>query len=475
MLNPLTPKYYSYIAELVTNAMVEYSNSPREDISGCLPGSFLWARGYIKECRALLASMAYDCFTKRYIMAEWMHTEPKHRHCIWEDYAVIRRHESGMRTHPDDGRQNGCALRDIDGDIYAVVGSCLADVTKVTAPQDIIISALNLCVREHSTIDLGLLDYGCTWDNKPRLSTWLTDVGGALYASASERDYVNAVGEYFLLSAVKRLYWPGCRVGVIPVLLGAAGFGKTSILEILGGNFFASIHPRDIDSVDIEPHLRGVRVAAFDGVDQYSPSELQRVSSFVSRHDDICGRPGSRIPRHTVFACTADTAVSPFSRITNPRLLPVTIGSGAQLDELMDIRPKLFAEAVVRLGVACNGGEDAPIMDLRSLPTEHHAAATAARGPGAANISDLEQPVYQFIQTHLVTPESSGRMPRFGLVDIMEAVIGQAGRVTDRSLQNRVKGVLLSQGVTRVAKSQGKTLWGLPAEDSNRGSNGTKP
>jgi predicted P-loop ATPase len=66
------------------------------------------------------------------------------------------------------------------------------------------------------------------WDGTPRLETWLI-----AYFRTDDTAYVRAVGPRFLISAVARIYKPGCQVDHVLVLEGPQGRMKSTALRTL--------------------------------------------------------------------------------------------------------------------------------------------------------------------------------------------------------------------------------------------------
>ena len=69
---------------------------------------------------------------------------------------------------------------------------------------------------------------GLVWDRTPRLDSWLVR-----YFRADDTEYVRAVGPRYLISAVARIYEPGCKVDHLPIFEGPQGRQKTESLRTL--------------------------------------------------------------------------------------------------------------------------------------------------------------------------------------------------------------------------------------------------
>ncbi len=80
---------------------------------------------------------------------------------------------------------------------------------------------------------------GLRWDGVPRVMTsggWLAVYAGA---EAESPGFVAQVGRKFLLSCVARGINPGAKVDTILCLEGLQGLKKSSMLNVLGGDFYA--------------------------------------------------------------------------------------------------------------------------------------------------------------------------------------------------------------------------------------------
>ena len=66
------------------------------------------------------------------------------------------------------------------------------------------------------------------WDGVDRLSSWLEDFCGA-HSTAGNANYVRAVGRAWMISAVARVYQPGCKADHVLILEGVQSIGKSNL------------------------------------------------------------------------------------------------------------------------------------------------------------------------------------------------------------------------------------------------------
>jgi putative DNA primase/helicase len=136
------------------------------------------------------------------------------------------------------------------------------------------------------------------------LTTWLIT-----YCGADDTPYVRAVGRKWMLSAVARLFYPGCQVDCVLVLEGAEGIGKSSAFAILGGEFYSN----DLTTVgtkDSQQQLGGKWIIETDELDGMRRAEWPAAKAFFSRRVDYYRRAYRRdveeIPRQCVFCGTTN-------------------------------------------------------------------------------------------------------------------------------------------------------------------------
>lgn len=180
-------------------------------------------------------------------------------------------------------------------------------------------------------------------DGTPRIAHWLADVMGT-----EPSEYASKAGSYFLMSMVARVYEPGCQMDYMLVLQGGQGVKKSSVLQILAGQYYAggtfSVHDKDSKQV-----LQGRLLFNFNELDSMSRSESTAVKSFVTERSDVFRAPYAKsfssYPRCCVL--TGDTNQDDFLKDAtgDRRCWPVHCAD-INTDLMAANRDQLFAEAV---------------------------------------------------------------------------------------------------------------------------------
>lgn len=226
---------------------------------------------------------------------------------------------------------------------------------------------------------------GLQWDQRGRLTHWLSDYLGA----AGEATYLEAIGPAFLISAVARVMRPGCQADHVLTLEGPQGSGKTSAARALASPWITEGIP-DLASKDSALHLAGVWIVEISELAAVRRTDsIEHVKAFLTRNVDRYRPPYGRrtvdIPRQCVFIATTNEAAYLRDPTGNRRFWPVRCGA-IDLRALARDREQLWAEAVTRY----RAGEQ---WHLDS------AAASVAAGEQEARryVSELEQDVAEYL------------------------------------------------------------------------------
>ena len=183
------------------------------------------------------------------------------------------------------------------------------------------------------------------WDGIKRLDRWLAD-----YLSAQPNELTGEFGYRFLISAVARIFKPGCKADCALVLEGKQGAGKSTALASLVPNpeWFAD-EISDLGSKDAAQDLRGKWIVEIAELSALRRGEIERVKAFMSRSVDhyrpSYGRRSQDFPRQCVFAGTTNADTYLADETGNRRFWPVRVGE-IDIPGLVGVRDQLWAEAV---------------------------------------------------------------------------------------------------------------------------------
>jgi predicted P-loop ATPase len=293
-----------------------------------------------------------------------------------------------------------------------------------------------------------VIDYleSLRYDNRPRLNDWLTTCLGAPWTT-----YTEEVGRVILISAIARVYQPGCKVDTVPILEGPQGAKKSTAVRTMFDPWFTD-ELADFGSKDAAMQTRGVWCLEVSELDAMSRGEASRIKAFISRTTDRFRPPyGSRLivsPRSCVFVGTTNGEAYLKDETGGRRFLPIPVGK-INVERLCAERDQLWAEALI----AYKAGMPWWITDRK-------AEAVAAKHQRDRYIDD---PWDSAIQTYIGN-RTSVTVDEI-LHDAIHLEIGRCGQAE----QNRVARSLRSLGWQRKqVRTGGKRTWCYvkPARDS---------
>ena len=179
------------------------------------------------------------------------------------------------------------------------------------------------------------------------LDQWLMKYLGCQPAGSEQQRYIEAVGRCWLISAVARIYQPGCKADCCLTIEGKTGVGKSTALQLLGVPWF-------MDSLlvlgnhDFYQTIQGKWIIEIADLAGYNRAEIEQVKSVMSSPIDTYrrsyGRNAEDHPRQCVFACTTET--DNWSKEASARRFwPVAAGEVDTMG-LKTAKHQLWAEAV---------------------------------------------------------------------------------------------------------------------------------
>ena len=230
-------------------------------------------------------------------------------------------------------------MRDEDADEMAL---WLAQTEALVVSRDACWHALRAVAVEHPLDRLRDWLDPIVWDGEARLESLFID-----HAGAEDSEYTRAVTRAWCVSAVARVYQPGCQADHMLVLEGSQGVGKTSILRALAGDqWHAEITlAATKDSI---MDLHGPWIIEWSELSGLARSEVEQVKALISRRVDRIRLPYARTTvnlfRRCVMVGTTNTDDWATDQSGNRRYWPVPVGE-CDVSSIAAVRDQVWAEA----------------------------------------------------------------------------------------------------------------------------------
>jgi len=149
-------------------------------------------------------------------------------------------------------------------------------------------------------------------DRKARIPTFFQQYFGTKADNSIARTMLAEVARMWLVSAVARIFQPGCQVDHLLVLEGAQGIYKSAAFRNLFSSEWFTDQVPSLDSKDASLQLRGKWCIEFGEFDRLSRHESSTVKAYITRQVDTYRKPWGKItsdvPRQSVFCATVNPA-----------------------------------------------------------------------------------------------------------------------------------------------------------------------
>ncbi|WP_330948960.1 virulence-associated E family protein [Virgibacillus sp. MG-45] len=184
--------------------------------------------------------------------------------------------------------------------------------------------ALNQCAARNSYNPVMQYLNSLQWDGVKRLDTLFID-----YLGAADTPYTRAVTRKSFTAAVARAMEPGIKHDTMPVLTGAQGLGKTTLIQKLGKYWFTN-SIESFEGKEAAELLQGVWIVEIGEMSAYNKSDVQTIKGFLSRTEDqyraAYARKTEKHPRRCVFFGTSNRSDYLRDTTGGRRFLPVDVG-----------------------------------------------------------------------------------------------------------------------------------------------------
>lgn len=211
------------------------------------------------------------------------------------------------------------------------------------------------------------------WDGNERNKYLLYD-----YFGVEQNPYYEELIELWLRGAVARIYFPGIKFSIMPIVLGKQGLGKSSFVELLSGSFDGlnvfndGLSTLDGSNKDDQLKTAGSWIIEVAELDAFNSSKAEAIKQFISTSQDSYRAPYGRLvedhPRQAVFWGTTNDSEFLKDKTGNRRFPPILANKDNQkkhpLDgSLSEIMHQVWAEAKYKLFEVIEKGEEL-VLDI---------------------------------------------------------------------------------------------------------------
>lgn len=184
------------------------------------------------------------------------------------------------------------------------------------------------------------------WDGVERVASFLCEAAGA-----EDSEYVRAVSSSMLISAVARIYKPGCKVDTTLVLEGEQGLRKSSMFVALFSPTWHSEITASVTDKDFYQNMRGKWCLEFADLKGMSGADRNHLKQILTATSDnyrpSYARQNQDFPRQNIFVATTNDDKYLNDPTGARRFLPVR-ATAIALDYVNYARDQIWAEAVYR-------------------------------------------------------------------------------------------------------------------------------
>lgn len=190
---------------------------------------------------------------------------------------------------------------------------------------------------------------GLVWDQEKRVDYLFMD-----YFGSKESDYIKEAARKTLCGAVARVFEPGCKFDLMPVIVGPEGIYKSTFWKRLGKTWYSDTFFR-VDGKEALEQIQGAWLIEMAELAGFRKGEAESVKHFVSKQQDefrpAFGHVRKIYPRQCIFVGTTNWFNFLKDPTGNRRYLPIhsepnKIKKSVDTDLVGDEVNQIWAEAV---------------------------------------------------------------------------------------------------------------------------------
>jgi putative DNA primase/helicase len=182
-----------------------------------------------------------------------------------------------------------------------------------------------------------------SWDGTPRVYAFWID-----YVGAPDNAYIRETAWCFFLGAVARAFEQGHKFDYVPILQGAQGLRKSTLVRILAKDWFGELKGDFDNQTRLIEQMQGRWLMEIPELAGFNKSEVEAVKAFVTEEDNqvrlAYGRRAQVFKRQCVFIGSTN-AEEYLQDIENRRWWPIPVLQMIDTERLEANVDQLWAEA----------------------------------------------------------------------------------------------------------------------------------
>lgn len=314
-----------------------------------------------------------------------------------------------------------------------------------TRPGTDIIREAVAAVAEGNTFDSAIAWLtGLEWDGVERCETFFSDMFGVV-----ETPFSRAVGLYTWSALAGRVLRPGCKVDMVPTLIGAQGLRKTGGVGAMSPSDETFVElSLDTKEDDLARLMRGKLVGELGEMKGLSAKDKEGVKQWITRPVEEWTPKYKeftvRVPRRLVLFGTGNMAEFLDDETGNRRWLPMDVVGEIDIARIEAERDQLWAEG---RRLFCNAGHEVLWRGAHQLASAEHGRFTT--------YDELQAPIAAWLaQDGMDGADGPSRgSGTFRVFDVMTSALGYGPDRMDKSTQMRVAKILQGLGYEKTRAS----------------------
>lgn len=187
------------------------------------------------------------------------------------------------------------------------------------------IDALNIIAKENSYHPIRQIIESIEWDGESRIYKFLNK-----WAKCEDTPYTREVSRLIFAGGIHRIYNPGCKFDVVPVLIGTKqGEGKSTLISwlALDDKFFSEV--KNFDNEKGAEAIEGSWICEIPELAAMNKTTAETVKAFISCKDDKrrmkYARHTESKPRQCIFIGSTNSSQFLKDKTGNRRFFPITV------------------------------------------------------------------------------------------------------------------------------------------------------